>query len=222
MPQVRLTNIYEYESEKDKNNKELGDMLSTYLNQYNETNALFSKYVVLEASTGNNKFGSPEAKAAANLLGKFEVSGNVVLEPISSIHDPIIKKYSSTVKPYVAFKKGGGNSPAYSALRLGIKEDIQSFRDIIVEELSNVDGLLTEDFLCEGPLDMLKKAAGRAREIGSALMSKVKNAVMAVIKKVGAMLKKIASLGRKMFGALMKFLGLDILFANNIPGEVSL
>jgi len=45
---------------------------------------------------------------------------------------------------------------------------------------------------------------------------------MAVIKKVGAMLKKIASLGRKMFGALMKFLGLDIMFANNIPGEVSL
>jgi len=208
--------------EKDKNNKQLGDMLATYLNQDNETNALFSKYVVLEASTGNNKFGSPDAKAAANLLGKFEVSGKVDLEPIGSIHDPIIKKYASTVKPYVAFKKGGGNSPAYSALRLGIKEDIQSFRDIIVEELSNVDGLLTEDFLCEGPLDMLKKAASRAREIGSALMAKVKSAVMAVIKKVGAMLKKIASLGRKMFGALMKFLGLDIMFANNIPGEVSL
>ena len=207
---------------KDKGNKELSDMLQSYINQDTEANALFSKYVVLEASTGNNKFGSPNSKAAANILGKFEVNGNVVLEPINNIHDPIIKKYAATVKPYVAFKKGGGGSPAYSAMRFSIKEDVQTFRDLVLEELSNVDGLLTEDFLAEGPFDMIKGAVSKAKSFGKALLDKVKNAIKVIIQKVGAILKKIASLGKKMFSSLMKFLGLDIMFANNIPAEVSL
>ena len=59
---------------------------------------MFSLNIVLEASTGNVKFD--EGKAAANLLGKFDVSsGAVVVEPITSINDSIIKKYASTVKP---------------------------------------------------------------------------------------------------------------------------
>ena len=45
-----------------------------------------------------------------SLLGKFDIgSGKVVVEPITSINDSIIKKYASQIKPYVAFKKGGGN-----------------------------------------------------------------------------------------------------------------
>ena len=207
---------------KDKQNKELSDMLMGYMNQDTAANQMFSKYVVLEASTGNNKFGSSQSRAAANLLGKFEIGGKVVLEPINNIHDPIIKKYATTVKPYVAFKSGGGGAPAYSSLRLGIKEDVQTFRDVVLEELGTVNGLLTEDYLCEGPLDMLKKAAAAAKNIGTSLLNKVKQAIVAVMKKVKAILSKIAALGKKMFGSLMKFLGLQISFASNIPGDVSL
>jgi hypothetical protein len=207
---------------KDKGNKELSAMLESFINSNTEANTMFSKYVVLEASTGNQKFGSPKSKAAANLLGKFDPSGSVVLEPINSIHDPIIVKYSQSVKPYVAFKKGGGASPAYSAFRLSIKEEFQTFHSLVMEELSQVDGLLTEDFLAEGPLDMLKRAGSKAKAIGKGLIDKVNKAIKNVIKKVSAILKKIASLGKKMFSSLMKFLGLDIAFASNIPGEIQL
>ena len=208
--------------EKDKGNKELSQMLETYINQDTAINQLFSKHIVLEASTGNQKFGSPTSPAAANLLGKFDPAGPVVLEPIETIHDPIIIKYAASVKPYVAFKKGSGNSPAYSAMRFSIKEDVQTFQDIVLEELGNVDGLLTEDYLAEGPLDMLRKAGRAAKNIGKDMIAKVGNVIKVVLKKVLAILKKIASLGKKMFSSLMKFLGLEIGFTSNIIGEVSL
>ena len=60
--------------------------------------------------------------AAANLLGKFDINTKKVeVEPITSINDKIIKKYASQINPYIAFKKGGGNSPAYSTMRIGLK-----------------------------------------------------------------------------------------------------
>ena len=210
---------------KDKQNKELSTLLSSYMNQNSAANALFSKHIVLEAATGNHKFGSPKAKATANMLGKFEISGKVVLEPINSINDPIIQKYAQTVKPAITFKSGGGGAPAYSSLRLNITaqgESVQSFRDIIVEELSKVDGLLTEDYLCEGPFDMLKRAGAAAIGVGKGLVAKVEKAIKDVMAKVKATLKKIASAGKTMFSQLMNFLGLEISHAVNIPGEVSL
>jgi prophage DNA circulation protein len=69
---------------------------------------------------------------------------------------------------------------------------------------------------------MLKKAAAAAKNIGTGLLNKVKSAITAVLKKVKAILSKIAALGKKMFGSLMKFLGLQISFTSNIPGEISL
>ena len=210
---------------KDKQNKELSSLLSSYMNQNTAANALFSKHIVLEAATGNHKFGSSKAKAAANMLGKFEIGGKVVLEPINSINDPIIQKYAKTVKPGITFKSGGGGAPAYSSLRLNITakgESVQSFRDVIVEELSKVDGLLTEDYLCEGPFDMLKRAGAAAIGVGKGLVKKVQKALIAVMAKVKAIFKKIAAAGKKMFNQLMKFLGLEISQAVNIPGGVSL
>lgn len=207
---------------KDKTNKELSDMLASFINQDTEINALFSKHIVLEASTGNHKFGTPNSKAAANLLGKFEPTGEVVLEPISSINDPIIVKYAASVKPYVAFKKGSGASPAYSAMRLGIKES-ETFRGIILSEISQVEGLiLTEDFLSESPLDILRKAGTWARNVSSKAIAAVKKAIAAITQQVSRMLQKIVKMGKRMFSALLKFLGLEISYTNNVPGEVSL
>jgi len=210
---------------KDKQNKELSTLLSSYMNQNTAANTLFSKHIVLEAATGNHKFGSPNAKAAANMLGKFELSGKVVLEPINSINDPIIQKYAKIVKPAITFKSGGGGAPAYSSLRLNItaqSESVQSFRDIIVEELSKVDGLLTEDYLCEDPFDMFKRAGAAAVGVGKGLVAKVQKAITVVMAKVKATLKKIAVVGKQMFNQLMNFLGIEISQAVNIPGEVSL
>ena len=42
--------------QKDKDNRELSEILMSYLNNDTEVNQLFSLNVVLEASTGNVKF----------------------------------------------------------------------------------------------------------------------------------------------------------------------
>ena len=207
---------------KDKGNRELTKMLEGLINQDTEVNALFSKHIVLEAATGNHKFGSAGSPAAANLLGKFNLTGGIEVEPINSIKDPIIIKYAQTVKPVVSFKSGGGGAPAYSALRLGIKEE-ETLRGIVLSEMETLDGLmLTEDFLSEGPLDMLKKAGDWAKDNGKAFVNKVKAAVANVLAKIGAVFKKIAKMGKKMFASLMKFMGVEIQSAIGVPVEISL
>ena len=117
---------------------------------------------------------SLSTKVAPNLLGKFTLTGDIEVQPINSIKDPIIVKYAQTVKPVVSFKSGGGGAPAYSALRLGIKES-ETLRGIVLSEMEQLDGLmLTEDFISEGPLDMLKKAGDWAKNKGQAFVNKVK------------------------------------------------
>ena len=207
---------------KDKGNRELTKMLEGLINQDTAVNALFSKHIVLEAATGNHKFGSAGSPAAANLLGKFNLTGGIEVQPINSIKDPIIIKYAQTVKPVVSFKSGGGGAPAYSALRLGIKEE-ETLRGIVLSEMEQLDGLLlTEDFLSEGPLDMLKKAGDWAKDKGKAFVNKVKSAVANVLAKISAVFKKIAKMGKKMFASLMKFMGVEIQSAIGIPMEISL
>tara|TARA_B100001057_G_scaffold495192_1_gene593603 strand:+ start:9133 stop:10560 length:1428 start_codon:yes stop_codon:yes gene_type:complete len=207
---------------KDKGNRELTKMLEDLINQDTAVNALFSKHVVLEAATGNHKFGTASSPAAANLLGKFTLTGDIEVQPINSIKDSIIIKYAQTVKPVVSFKSGGGGAPAYSALRLGIKES-ETLKGIVLSEMEQLDGLmLTEDFLSEGPLDMLKNASDWAKDKGAAFVNKVKAAVKNVLSKVTAVLKKIAKMGKKMFASLMKFLGVDVKSAIGIPGNISL
>jgi hypothetical protein len=207
---------------KDKGNRELTKMLEGLINQDTAVNALFSKHIVLEAATGNHKFGGAGSPAAANLLGKFNLSGGIEVQPINSIKDPIIIKYSQTVKPVVSFKSGGGGAPAYSALRLGIKES-ETLRGIVLSEMEQLDGLmLTEDFISEGPLDMLKKAGDWAKDKGQAFVNKVKAAVGKVLAKMKAILTKIAKMGKKMFASLMKFFGVEVSSATGIPGNISL
>ena len=212
---------------KDRDNKELSAMLQSYINQDTKANALFAKHVVFEASTGNAKFGSATSPAAANLLGKFDPRGAVVLEPINSISDPIIVKYSKNVKPYVAFKKGGA-SPAYSAFRLGLSktnEEADTFRDLVLNELNShkqFQSLLTEDFLAEGPFDMLRRAGVAVRSMGRkalAFLQRVINNIMEGVKKV---FRTILNAGKAMFGKLLKFFGLAISDVSGIVGEVSL
>lgn len=217
--------------QKDRDNKELSEILESYLNNDTETNSLFSKHVVLEAATGNNKFGSPSSKAAANLLAKFDISSfSVDIKEIKSIKSPIIVEYSTKVKPYVAFKKGSGNSPAYAALRLSLKEnkkhdEIGTLRGIVLEELSALpefSSMINEDFLHEDVMGMLKRAGSWARRAGSALMNKLSVAIKSIVAKIQKALKKIANLGKRMFSSLLRFLGLEISDARGIPGDISL
>ena len=212
--------------QKDKDNKELSEVLMSYLNNNSKVNTLFSQNVVLEASTGNVKFR--EGKAAANLLGKFDVgSGAVVVEPITSINDPIIKKYASQIKPYVAFKKGGGNSPAYSAMRISLKENfgITDVREILLNELNTMEGfdlLLTEDYLEENFMNMIKRAGNWAKELGSKVWNKFQKVLKKVMDVIKKKLKQIANLGKRMFEAVMTFFNVEISVTRGIVTDISL
>jgi hypothetical protein len=95
-------------------------------------------------------------------------------------------------------------------------------RGVVLEELSSIDGLLTEDFIAEGPLDMLKKAGDWAKNKGKDFVAKVGKAIQAVMKKISAVFKKIVKMGKKMMGALMRFLGVEISNATGVPTEITL
>ena len=209
---------------KDKDNKEVSEVLQSVINNDNPTNTMFSQHIVLEAATGNGKFSTSKSPAAANLLGKFEVSGKVTIEKIDSIKSPIIIDYASKVKPYVAFKKGGGNSPAYASMRLAL-EDYTSFKGIVLQELNQIEEcrtLLTEDFLEEGALDMLRKAKSTVIDMGQKAWKKLEGAIKRIMMKVKKMLSKIANAGRQMFQLLLRFLGLEIENAKNVVSAISL
>ena len=201
--------VIDYQT-KDKDNKELSQLLSSYINQDTIANATFSRHVVWEAATGNSKFGSPSSKAAANLLGKFSPTGAVQVEDISSPDAPLIQSYATKVRPYVAFKKSG-NSPAYAAFRLGLSEH-NTFEGIVMSELSRIPGLvLTEDMLVEGPLSYLKSLGAKAKKALKNVFSKVSNA-----------LKRIVASGKEMFSKLLNFFGVEVKSATGIVSEVSL
>lgn len=211
-------------TEKDKRNKELSKILESYINENTEANSLFSKYVILEAATGNNKFISSQSRAAANLLGKFDIkTKEVVIEEIKSINSPIIVAYSKKIKPFVAFKKGAGGSPAYSAMRFVVSEETDTLKSIIIEELGKVSGLtLNESMLNEGPLEILQKAGSFAKRMGSSLKQKFQNAIKIVIDRVKSMLISIAKKGKQLMESLLSFLGLEIASASGIVSDISL
>ena len=213
---------------KDKQNKELSAMLESYINTNNAVNTQFAKHVVYEAATGNHKFGSPSSKAAANLLGKFSPTGKVELQKIDSINAPLISKYAKNVKPYVAFKKGSANSAAYATFRLGLSKANESnatFHGIVINELaqhSNLSTMLTEDFIAEGPMDMLRKVGGDLKRLGKNAIAKFKSILTNIMAGVKKALRVIQASGKNLFAKLQQFLGIEIAYVNGVPGEVSL
>ena len=213
---------------KDKQNKELSAMLESYINTNSAVNTQFAKHVVFEAATGNHKFGSPSSKAAANLLGKFSPSGKVDIQSIESINSPLISKYAKNVTPYVAFKKGRANSAAYATFRLGLSkanESTETFHNIVINELaqhSDLSTMLTEDFIAEGPMDMLRKVGGDLKRLGKNAVSKFKNILTNIMAGVKKALKVIQAAGKNLFSKLLNFLGIDISYVSGVPGEVSL
>ena len=213
---------------KDAQNKELTKMLESYINQDSAVNSLFAKHVVFEAATGNHKFGSPSSKAAANLLGKFSPTGAVDIQSIDSVNSPLIAKYAKNVTPYVAFKKGSAATAAYATFRLGLSksnESFDSFHSIVINELaqhSELNSMLTEDFIAEGPMDMLRSIGSDIKRLGKNAINKFKSILTNIMAGVKKALKKIQSAGKNLFAKLLQFFGIDIAYVNGIPSEVSL
>lgn len=213
---VKSDDVIDFQK-KDKDNKDLSEILQSYMNSNTKQNFIFSKHVVFEVATGKNKFSSLKSPAAANLLGKFDVStGEVATEKIESVDSPIIVKYAKNIKPYVSFKKSG-NSAAYSAMRMpfNIPSNVgesTTMKDILLEECGQF--LLNEEVLNEDAFDIIRRLKGMDEKVKGFLMNafaKIKTAFQAILKK-----------GKEMFDSLLSFLGLKIDNATGIPAEITL
>jgi hypothetical protein len=141
------------------------------------------------------------------------------------MNSAIIKQYSDSLKPYVSFKKGGGNSPAYSALQLALEQKEHkpiTANRIFIEELEKegLGSLMEENkvLLDEGILDTLKKSVKSLGKESQKLFNKVMSAFKKALKRIKGFLKKIASLGKEMFKQLMKFFNIDIENVQNARG----
>src|SRR5210317_585231 len=104
----------------------------------------FKSCFCFEAATGTTKFA--DKKAVANELIEFNPgSGEITAHlPMKKIEDAKVLANSNSF--YVSFKTGGGGSKPYLALRTKkmskkqiLDEDIETFRDIVVEEFSKSD-----------------------------------------------------------------------------------
>jgi hypothetical protein len=211
----------------DDNNKELSSYLQDIINHDKSVGGKFTKALVWEASTGAEKFGSPNDKSAANKIAKFDLSGNIEYHDIKSPNSKIIKKYSDKLKPYVSFKKGGGNSAAYSALQLALEQKEHkpiTANRIFIEELEKEGlGSLMEDsrvMLDEDILATLKKTASSIGSGMKKMFDKVIKAFKNALKRIKGFLSKIAKMGAEMFRKLLEFFNIEIERVTNVRGGV--
>lgn len=223
--------------ELEDNHQILNDMISETLNdpKYGD---LLKRNIVLEAATGNNKFGNESSPAAANLIVKFSINEQkIIIDEIKSIDDKIVKIYAKVISPKISFKKAGATSIAASSLRMIIpalktlrkkgldsndtNEEILTFKGIIKEEIENIselNGYLNEDLLYEDWKSYLNKAVSSAKELGKNIVNKVKGAIDTIMKKVIDTLKYFAKLGKEMFEKLLEWLGVKISNVNGLNG----
>ena len=199
-------------SKVDEQNKELSKYLEEVINHDKSVGGKFTKALVWEATTGAEKFGSKDDKSFANKIAKFDLSGNIEYHDVKSPNSKIIKTYSDKLKPYVSFKKGGGNSP-YSALQLALEQKEHkpiTANRIFIEELEKEGlGSLMEEsqvMLDEDILATLKKTASSIGSGMKKMTDKVIKAFKNALKRIKGFLSKIAKMGAEMFRKLLSFL----------------
>ncbi len=214
-------------SKVDEQNKELSKYLEEIINHDRSVSGKFTKALVWEATTGAEKFGSKDDKSAANKIAKFDLSGNIEYHDVKSPNSKIIKTYSDKLKPYVSFKKGGGNSAAYSALQLALEQKEHkpiTANRIFIEELEKEGlGSLMEEsqvMLDEDILATLKKTASSIGSGMKKMTDKVVKAFKNALKRIKGFLSKIAKMGAEMFKKLLSFFNIEIERVTNVRGGV--
>ena len=174
----------------------------------------FKSHFCFEAATGNIKF-KPTPDAAANVIVTFKDSGSISDTLRLDTPDKAGKVLAKGNGFYVSFKTGGGGSKPYLALRSKklSKKDIQveqaTFKDIVFEELENEGVMLTEEHMQLDEFALFSKLRGKARAISKTVSSKISRVVNAITKRLRQAFSFIKSLGSKMLGGLLKFLGFE-------------
>src|SRR6056300_1531477 len=179
----------------------------------------FKSCFCFEAATGTNKFA--DKNAIANELIEFNPGNGKITAhlPMKKIEDA--KPLAQSNSFYVSFKTGGGGSKPYLALRTKkmskkqmLGEEVESFRDIVVEEFSKSDyGMSMLNEANEQQLNefqIFNKLSKGLKNVSSKIKSQAKKILDAILKRIKQAFDAIKKLGRSMFDGIMHFLGMEV------------
>lgn len=189
------------------------DMSSVFKDIY------FKSCFCFEAATGTNKFA--DKNAVANELIEFNPGNGKITAHLSMKKIEDAKPLAQSNSFYVSFKTGGGGSKPYLALRTKkmskkqlLGEEVESFRDIVVEEFSKSDyGMSMLNEANEQQLNefqIFNKLSKGLKNVSSKIKSKVKKILDAILKRIKYAFDTIKKLGQSMFDGIMHFLGMDV------------
>ena len=189
------------------------DMSSVFKDIY------FKSCFCFEAATGTNKFA--DKNAVANELIEFNPGNGKITAHLSMKKIEDAKPLAQSNSFYVSFKTGGGGSKPYLALRTKkmskkqlLGEEVESFRDIVVEEFSKSDyGMSVLNEANEQQLNefqIFNKLSKGLKNVTSKIKSKVKKILDAILKRIKYAFDTIKKLGQSMFDGIMHFLGMDV------------
>ena len=165
-----------------------------------------------KAGTVSKKYVVTSDGTVGGLSGTPEVSGDIV-------------KIAPYVRLYAAWKTPKKNP--YSALRVGLtlpkkfklssesyqEESMLTLRGIIHNEVHKdkiANALLNEEMYNLDEFQIIKRAIGKLRQMGKKVKVWLKSLLGKILEKVKAAFEKIKKLGKEMFSAFFKFIGIEL------------
>ena len=196
----------------------------------------FKEWFIFEAMSGYSKF--KEKRAVASVCMEFsadngkvtkfiEVAPNGLTKGLSKANiSGKIKDIASGAKIYAAWKSSGGNP--YSVLRVSSYGEDENFDEMTLRGCIRKtihEDKISQAFLREevGQLDEFKfigRTFDRIKKMGKNAILWVKNLITKIMKAVTQALNKIKKMGKKIFEAIFKFVGLEATVGSTIPKEI--
>ena len=196
----------------------------------------FKEWFIFEAMSGYSKF--KEKRAVASVCMEFsadngkvtkfiEVAPNGLTKGLSKANiSGKIKDIASGAKIYAAWKSSGGNP--YSVLRVSSYGEDENFDEMTLRGCIRKtihEDKISQAFLREevGQLDEFKfigRTFDRIKKMGKNAILWVKNLITKIMKAVTQALNKIKKMGKKIFEAIFKFVGLEATVGSTIPNEI--
>ena len=196
----------------------------------------FKEWFIFEAMSGYSKF--KEKRAVASVCMEFSADNGKVTKFIQVAPSGLtkglseasisgeIKTIASGAKIYAAWKSSGGNP--YSVLRVSSYGEDENFDEMTLRGCIRKtihEDKISQAFLREevGQLDEFKfigRTFDRIKKMGKNAILWVKNLITKIMKAVTQALNKIKKMGKKIFEAIFKFVGLEATVGSTIPNEI--
>ena len=199
----------------------------------------FKEWFIFEAMSGYSKFKEPRAVSSVCMefsadngkVTKFiEVSSGGTVAGLKGTPtvSGAIKDLSGKVKIYAAWKSSGGNP--YSSLRISNSYNpfdhnyddttlIGCIRKTIHEDKIS-HKFLTEEVEQLDEFRFISKTFDKIKGLGKDAVLWLKNLMGKIMKAIKGALNKIKNMGKEMFQAMFKFLGVSPEVKSTIPNEI--